>query len=275
MNRESLKSHKTAIAIEEIKEQLPEELPETLNTKAFEASQELATPATEVVQETSVKSPQCVSTDQDVLTTPPSEVESPRASRIESQDKSPEQQQPTPIALHSPIKKRSREPESTEAFEKPPANKARLSPTEPTQESTTQIEASEATTQIKANEATALIDGQAEETFCRCKQPDDGTDMLGCDGESCCNNGWVHMGCFPEIKSRPVDDSGESKWYCPNCDPKAFEVKKKAGKNAKTEKRGGVEKKAGKKAKAVTHGAVEKKKVVKKGSAASKRKLIL
>ncbi|KAK7180057.1 hypothetical protein DPSP01_010724 [Paraphaeosphaeria sporulosa] len=173
-------------------------------------------------QETSsIKSPQDNSTELDAPSTPASD--SPRANRIESYHKTPEQQTPTPVALYSPIKKREPDADDTTS---PPSKKLRPTPPESTQEPAGQ-----------------------EEIFCRCKQPDDGTDMLGCDGDACVNGGWVHKDCFLEIDSPPVADGGESKWYCPDCDPAAFEPstgKRKGDKKGKAVKKGGVEKKKGK-----------------------------
>ncbi|KAF9738105.1 hypothetical protein PMIN06_000472 [Paraphaeosphaeria minitans] len=201
------------------------------------------------VQETSIESPKDASPEQDAPTSLASE--SPRANRIESHLKTSKEQQPTPIALYSPIKKRGRDADDATP---PPSKKFRPASPEPTQDPADQ-----------------------EVIYCRCKQPDDGTDMLGCDGEACINGGWVHIDCFPEIQSPPVADDGESMWHCPDCDPTAFEVvKKKTTKKGSAVKSGAVEKKTTQKGTAVKKGAVEeKKKDGKKGSAANKRKLIL
>ncbi|KAF2447312.1 hypothetical protein P171DRAFT_511544 [Karstenula rhodostoma CBS 690.94] len=228
----------------------------------------------EEVPATSPAQDQDASTEEAAPTTPPSKkrkVESPRASRIESHDKTPEQQHPTPIALHSPIKKRGRESEesttrrpSSTAAEEPPSKKKRMTPTEhvdaATEESTQATAATPAADE--PTEDTAIpADELTDDIYCRCKQPDDGTNMLGCDGAACRNNGWVHIGCFPEIEAPPVDDGGESKWYCPDCDPAAFEPKKKVAKKGQAVTKG----------KAVKKGGVSKKKT---SAAANKRRLI-
>lgn len=134
---------------------------------------------------------------------------SPRANRIESHYKTLAQQTPTPVALYSPIKKRTypADEPTQSAYKKPRLAAPARSP------SPSPIAQDTAETEL--------------EIFCRCRQPDDGTDMLGCDGNACRNNGWVHMECFPEIEAAPVADGGESKWFCPDCEPEAFEVKKK------------------------------------------------
>ncbi|KAF1978151.1 hypothetical protein BU23DRAFT_252512 [Bimuria novae-zelandiae CBS 107.79] len=119
--------------------------------------------------------------------------------------------------------------------------------------------------------------------YCRCKQDDDGSDMVGCDGETCPNNGWVHWGCISTKLGKPGDDV--ESWLCPDCDrskgkkvygwkktaiSKGAAAKKAAGTKGVAAKEGVTQKKGG----AVKDGGVKKKVAAKKGSAASRRKLI-
>ena len=51
-----------------------------------------------------------------------------------------------------------------------------------------------------------------EELYCACKKPDDGTKMVGCDGENCSNNGWVHLAC-QGLTTYPTSKT----WMCLDC----------------------------------------------------------
>lgn len=46
--------------------------------------------------------------------------------------------------------------------------------------------------------------------WCICRQPDDGTRMIGCDDENC-KTQWYHTRCL-RIKKIP-----KGPWYCPDC----------------------------------------------------------
>ncbi|KAJ4356182.1 uncharacterized protein N0V89_004212 [Didymosphaeria variabile] len=205
--------------------------------------------------------------DQDTPFAPPfknSKVQSRRAGRIESHDKSADRQQPTPIALHAPIKKRGREPEEpTSALAEPPSKKARRGSNDDIT-----VQATNAPTE-EVEDPNAL--------YCRCKQPDnDGRQLIGCDGEQCPNNQWVHLECVPEVTETPKDEGeeGVEKWYCPDCEPTAFEQVEESEyeKKMKVGKKGVA---TSKKATGKTGGAGVKKADGRKGgNATNKRKLI-
>jgi hypothetical protein len=153
------------------------------------------------------------------------------------------------------------------AAAKPARKKARLSPATDTEPDTN----AEGTKVNGADDPNAL--------FCRCRQRDDGSHMFACDGEACPNNGWAHMACFPEMKEEPEDDDGESKWYCPDCDPAAYETaeeeeakpKKKKRKTAAGKKKAAA---AGRNETAAKKGGLAAKKGAKKGGSAASRRAL-
>ena len=52
--------------------------------------------------------------------------------------------------------------------------------------------------------------------YCRCRGPDDGSQMVGCDNEDACpNSGWAHWDCI--VTKQPMPDDEQS-WLCPDCD---------------------------------------------------------
>ncbi|KAL1606781.1 hypothetical protein SLS60_004188 [Paraconiothyrium brasiliense] len=260
-----------------------DELVETLGdgSKAIPSRKRTKSADTNLVSDIASEQPD---SDHDTAVAPSSKkrkVESPRAGRIESHDKSTDRQQPTPIALRAPIKKRGREPqEPTLALAGPPAKKARGGSHEDAEgEVDDEIAGAHNATESPTEE---VDDSNA--LYCRCKQPDnDGRQLIGCDGEQCPNNQWVHLECVPEVMEPPKDEGeeGVEKWYCPDCDPAAFqhveeneyEMKKKVGKKRVATSEKGVA--ASKKTAEKKGGAgVQKTGGKKGGSAANRRKLI-
>lgn len=54
---------------------------------------------------------------------------------------------------------------------------------------------------------------EKEQLYCYCQQPNDGSEMILCDGDSC-KNEWFHFKCVG-IALAPKGD-----WFCHNCQPK-------------------------------------------------------
>lgn len=155
--------------------------------------------------------------------------------------------------LASPFKSKKRSRENEDGATNLEADISIASPPKrlrKTSDSDAEGEADSDIIQNTTQEPTADSDG----LFCRCKQPDDGSHMFACDGEACPNNGWVHLDCVPEVKAPPADDGGASKWYCPDCDPQAFQNPEEDGGGRKKGKRKGGGRKSG--------GAANRKKLV-------------
>jgi hypothetical protein len=79
-------------------------------------------------------------------------------------------------------------------------------------------------TDATGNEAEEDIE-DPDAVYCRCREGDDGSEMVGCDGEDCINGGWVHWRCISTKKGKPGVDTDS--WLCPDCDP--ARKKKKGG----------------------------------------------
>ena len=155
------------------------------------------------------------------------DADSPTVIKIED-----EQQHPNQVTTRSRSRKRTREPENEittrtrgarkAASEQPPRKKAK---TVIKQDSADEDD--EMMDVPNNNNNNNKVDGATEDpnaVYCRCKEGDDGTDMVGCDGEECPSGGWVHWRCISTKKGKPGE--GEESWLCPDCDP---EKKKKKG----------------------------------------------
>lgn len=151
----------------------------------------------------------------------------------------------------SPLRKRIRELDDNSGGSSP-HKRAKMTPEE----------------SVSGEEDMEMTDDSEEEAedpdalYCRCKEGDDGTPMVGCDGEdSCRSNGWVHWRCISTKLAQPGDDA--ETWLCPDCEP-APKKKKQAKAYSWTRA-------------AITKGAAAKRRegTEKRGTAAEKRRLFL
>ena len=75
------------------------------------------------------------------------------------------------------------------------------------------IDLKETTVQSEVDKENVDLNNNSNvETFCICKEPDDGSQMIMCDNEKCCTK-WFHVRCL-SIKRVP-----KGSWFCDECKP--------------------------------------------------------
>ncbi|KAK3215152.1 hypothetical protein GRF29_19g2380472 [Pseudopithomyces chartarum] len=176
---------------------------------------------------------------------------------VSQQEELQQEEQQHPAQVASPSRKRSREPDNDNTDQ--PSTQDATSVGPPRKKTKTVANESmntaqdEEMTDVAGNEAEDIEDPDA--VYCRCREGDDGSEMVGCDGEDCISGGWVHWRCISTKKGKPGVDMDS--WLCPDCDP------------ARKKKKGGAA--YGWSKTAMAKGAAAKRKG---GSAANKKRLV-